>query len=512
MATITLSLISHTNVGKTTLARTLLRRDVGEIRDAAHVTDAATGFTLIESAAGDSLRLWDTPGFGDSARLLRRLRHSGDPLGWLLTHAWDRFTDRPFFHSQLAVRNVRDEADVVLYLVNAAEDPAGAGYLAPEMEILGWTGKPVLVLLNQLGAARPADQERGEIERWAAHLAGAPWVRGTLAFDAFARCWIQEHALLESIAAALPEGSRQPFGRLDAAWRARNEEVFQHSIDTLAEELAAVAADVEQVATPRLGETARAWLLGLAGGGQGAVGLDAAMQALAGRADARIRAATDRLIALHGLAGSAAAEIQSRAAADFVVDAAADAGKVSVIGAAVSGALGGLAADLAAGGLTFGAGALVGGILGAAGARGLAQAYNLMRGAETSTVRWSSAVLTKLVAAAALRYLAVAHFGRGRGEFVAAEHPGHWRPAVEAAAAGRAEALAGSWAAAGRGDSPAALAQLLQPIVGSLLREVLAVLYQSPRAGPLASPTCQVERDGPPRGESGCSSPGAGTP
>ena len=201
----TLSLISHTNVGKTTLARTLLRRDVGDIRDAAHVTDAATGYTLIESPAGDALRLWDTPGFGDSARLLRRLRQSGNPLGWLLTQVWDRFADRPFFSSQLAVRNVRDEADVVLYLVNAAEDPAGAGYLDPEMQILGWTGKPVLVLLNQLGAPRPAAQERADVERWAAHLAGYPWVRGTLAFDAFARCWIQEHALLERIGAALPE-------------------------------------------------------------------------------------------------------------------------------------------------------------------------------------------------------------------------------------------------------------------------------------------------------------------
>src|SRR5512134_1836544 len=123
MATITLSLISHTNVGKTTLARTLLRRDVGDIRDAAHVTDAATGYTLIESPEGDALRLWDTPGFGDSARLLRRLRQSGNPLGWLLTQVWDRYVDRPFFSSQLAVRNVRDVADVVLYLVNASEDP-----------------------------------------------------------------------------------------------------------------------------------------------------------------------------------------------------------------------------------------------------------------------------------------------------------------------------------------------------------------------------------------------------
>jgi hypothetical protein len=32
--TIALSLISHTNAGKTTLARTLLGRDVGEVRDA----------------------------------------------------------------------------------------------------------------------------------------------------------------------------------------------------------------------------------------------------------------------------------------------------------------------------------------------------------------------------------------------------------------------------------------------------------------------------------------------
>jgi hypothetical protein len=477
MATITLSLISHTNVGKTTLARTLLRRDVGDIRDAAHVTDAATGYTLIESPAGDTLRLWDTPGFGDSARLLRRLRRSGNPIAWFLTQTWDRFADRPFFSSQLAVRNVRDEADVVLYLVNAGEDPAGAGYVDPEMQILGWTGKPVLVLLNQLGTPRPADGERVDSVRWAAHLAGYPWVRDTLAFDAFARCWIQEHALLERIGAALPESAREPFARLAAAWRARNEEVFRRSADVLANELAADAADGEQVATPKLGETAKAWLVGLAGGGNTAVGLAAAMQALAGRTEARIRVATDGLIALHGLAGSAAVEIQSRVARDFAIDAAADAGKVGVIGAAVSGALGGLVADLAAGGLTFGAGALVGGILGAAGARGLARAYNLMRGTETSTVRWNDAVLTRLVTAAVLRYLAVAHFGRGRGDFVAGEFPGHWRAAVEEAAGGQSAALAEVWSAAAGGESPAALAQRLRPIVASVLREALARLY-----------------------------------
>ena len=133
--TVNLSLVSHTNVGKTTLARTLLRRDVGEVRDRAHVTETAEAHVLIDTPEGDALVLWDTPGFGDSARLFRRLRLSENPIGWLITQVWDRFTDRPFHSSQQAIRNVKDESDVVLYLVNAAEAPAAAGYVEAEMQI-----------------------------------------------------------------------------------------------------------------------------------------------------------------------------------------------------------------------------------------------------------------------------------------------------------------------------------------------------------------------------------------
>lgn len=41
-----LSLVSHTNIGKTTLARTLLMRDVGEIADRAHVTETTDDYLL----------------------------------------------------------------------------------------------------------------------------------------------------------------------------------------------------------------------------------------------------------------------------------------------------------------------------------------------------------------------------------------------------------------------------------------------------------------------------------
>src|SRR4051794_14202998 len=135
---INVSLLSHTNVGKTTLARTLLRQDIGEVGDRAHVTEVAESHVLIESPAGDSLILWDTPGFGDSTRVLKRLQQGDKPIGWFLSRVWDRFADRPFWCSQQAMHNARDTSDVILYVVNAGESPSPVGYVDAEIRILGW--------------------------------------------------------------------------------------------------------------------------------------------------------------------------------------------------------------------------------------------------------------------------------------------------------------------------------------------------------------------------------------
>jgi hypothetical protein len=475
---IALSLISHTNVGKTTLARTLLRREIGEVRDRPHVTETADAFPLVETAHGDVLLLWDTPGFGDSARLLKRLKQSGNPLGWFLTQVWDRHVDRPFFSSQQAIRNVRDEADVVLYLVNAGEDPASAGYVDAEMQVLGWIAKPAIVLLNQLGPPRPAAEERADVTRWATHLAAYPWVRDTIAFDAFARCWVLEHRLLAAIGAALPADRQAGFARLADAWRTRNRVTFEQSMRVLAQQLATTATDAVTLPTAGLRDAARSWLGGLLRPGERTdAAADAAMGELARRLDVEVRRATDQLIELHGLSGRAAAEILQRMGAEFAVDKAAVPGKASVIGAAFSGALGGLAADLAAGGLTFGAGALLGGVLGAAGARGLASAYNLARGSDATSVRWSPEFMTGRVSGAVLRYLAVAHFGRGRGDFVAGEYPPHWGPLVEQAVAPHRARLDDAWSVAQRADDRTTLESRLRALCEAIVTEVLAQLY-----------------------------------
>ncbi|MCX7890979.1 MAG: GTPase domain-containing protein [Burkholderiales bacterium] len=475
---IALSLVSHTNVGKTTLARTLLGHDIGEVRDAAHVTELAEAHTMMETAEGDALLLWDTPGFGDSARLAKRLAQSGNPIGWFLSEVWDRWRDRPFWSSQQAVKNVRGEADVVLYLVSAAEDPRDAGYVAPEMKILEWIGKPVIVLLNQVGEPRPRAEEQAEEERWRDHVGRHRFVREVLTLDAFARAWVQELELLRAVERALPAAKRPALARLAAAWQAKRMHEFEASMDALAEELARAAFDREPVGESGVKAALREVGNALGLGREGETSAkDRAMQRLAERLDTEIRIATDRLIAANGLAGRAAAEVLQRLAGDYAVSERVSEGKAAALGGLVSGALSGLAADLAAGGLTLGAGMLAGGLLGALGGAGLARGYNLVRGARETTVCWSDEFLDGLFASALLRYLAVAHYGRGRGEWQAAEHPAFWREEVARVVAPRRDALAAIWAERGGDCDAARLAAALRNELAAAALDVLERLY-----------------------------------
>jgi len=485
MSTVTLSLVSHTNAGKTTLARTLLGTDVGMVRDAPHVTQFADGHDLVVTPEGDRLRLWDTPGFGDSARLARRMRQSGQALGWFLTEVWDRWRDHAFWASQQALRHVQAESDVVLYLVNAAESPQAAGYVAPEMDLLAWVGKPVLVLLNQLGAPRAAAEETAEAEAWRTHLSRWPLVQGVLPMDAFARCWVHEVTLLQAVEAVLQGERAAAMARLAAAWRARRQRVFDDSMQVLAASLARTAAARETVAdAASLGERLRQI------GGAVARGLDAdtpadpataAQQRLAAALDIEVRDSTTRLIELHGLEGHAQDAILDRVAGQFARHERVPEGRAAIFGGALTGALAGLKADIASGGLTLGGGLLAGGLIGALGAAGLARGINVVRGTGRSWVAWGDVAMGPLVEAALLRYLAVAHFGRGRGEWVQGEAPAHWAQTAAAALAPQRLALDALWASRSdriQNDGEAErLATALQPLLAAAAHATLEHLY-----------------------------------
>ncbi len=483
---VALSLISHTNAGKTTLARTLLQRDVGEVRDAPHVTEFAEDHLLLCTAEADELRLWDTPGFGDTVQLVQRLKRDGTPLGWFLTQVWDRWRNRSFWANQQALRHVREHSDVVLYLVNAAESPEAAAYVVPEMQLLAWLGKPVIVLLNQLGAQRSPQEEAADVERWSRHLQGWPQVARVLPLDAFARCWVQELTLLRAVHEVLPPQRQAAMDRLQQAWLAARLQTFDAAMQSLAHTLARVAtarvpldggagfSDAVRQLTARLGRR-------LNGQTEPDDANSAAQRTLVALLDEEVRNGTAELLSLHGLSGQAQAEILERVAQQVQVSGRLDESRAAVLGGVLSGALVGLKADIATGGLTMGGGLLAGGLLGALGAAGLARGINVMRGGGPAWVGWSAEAMLPIVQAALLRYLAVAHFGRGRGQWAQGEAPLHWRAEVDEQldlVQGRLKAVwasrAGVLSAPGEAER---LALALLPVLRESALGLLARLY-----------------------------------
>ncbi|MEM9479979.1 MAG: GTPase domain-containing protein [Verrucomicrobiota bacterium] len=468
--TLTLSLISHTNVGKTTLARTLLRKDIGESFDQAHVTDENEKHVLLE-AGGKQLILWDTPGFGDSARLLRRLKKSGQKLTWFLAQAWDRIADRALWCSQQAVKNVQEEADVVLYLVNASEEPEAAGYIEIEMEILAWIGKPVLILLNQVGIPKGPEEEAREEREWKVHLAEFPIVKGVLSLDAFTRCWVQEQEVIESTAKVLSGDRKHLADELAEGWWKRNYAIFEKSVGLLGKQLFDSLADRKKV--NRVGLKER---FSMAKRGEFRDELRDARKDLTERMGKRVVETMNALIDLHGLEGETAKQLEAVSKEQFTEPEQVNETLWSAVGGAVVGAGGGLAADVASGGLSLGGGMILGGVGGGVGAYFLARGFNLAKGSENS-VRWSLAHIREQVKLSALSYLAVAHFGRGRGEWKDGHVPEFWGDEVDKAIESEMETIAKIWKSAADDDVPNSLATDASDLFERLVRNVFDSLY-----------------------------------
>jgi hypothetical protein len=480
------ALVSHTNNGKTTLARTLVGVDVGEVRDAAHVTVLAEAHLLQTSAAGDRLLLWDTPGFGDSLRLLKRLASSSNPIGWFMREVFDRYRDRPFWLSQQALRAAKDAADVVLYLVNSSEDPRDAGYLAPEMKILEWLGKPVVVLLNQLGPPRPDSQEQAEQARWKDYLDQFGIVRDVLPLDAFARCWVHEDVFYDRIARLIDAAKQPGYARLLAGWQEDNLKRLRESLRLGAAQVAAAARDSQAIEAEGKGNLFKTALKAVGLGKDEQKRQDAAMATLVERLNRHIADTTAALLRLHRVDPGEAGRINARVRDHFAVRAPVDKAQAGLLGAVVSGAATGLSADLMAGGLTMGGGALLGAIVGGLTMAGAAWGFNTTTERDRPSVQFADPFLRTLLVGAVLRYLAVAHFGRGRGQFVEGEAPAFWQTEVEAALAQREADLVRLWKAVrGAADDDAA-AQLVLEILGPVTTATLERLYPGSAAHALS--------------------------
>ena len=431
-----LSLVSHTNIGKTTLARTLLMRDVGEVADRAHVTEIAEDYVLARDRTGCELVLWDTPGFGNSVALAKRLNGRSNPLGWFLSEVWDRMTNKAFWLNQRAIRHVRDISSVVLYLVNVSELPQKAPYISAEMLILSWINKPVIVLLNQMGKPREQDEEQKDLDAWQEAMKPYPFVKDILPMDAFARCWVQEVALFDAIGKALPCELLPTFTALSNTWVKSRRAIYLSSVDAMARHLWKLLQAHEFVPTTGFKEHMISFANQLGLLKTKSAALEDAQTVLSSMAADGLCALTDKLLSINGLTGNGVSkEILRRMKADWnmashgvnTTGAAAVGAGVGVAGGAAAGA----AADLSSAGLSLGLGTLLGGVLGAIGGVGAATIYNSHHHKDGVDLSWSEEAIRDFMLETLLLYLAVAHFGRGRGDWTAGESPEFWKKAVE---------------------------------------------------------------------------------
>jgi len=201
------------------------------------------------------------------------------------------------------------------------------------------------------------------------------------------------------------------------------------------------------------------------------------MAALVARLNLHSGVTTRELLILHKLDPTDAHKINTRVRDNFAVRAPIDKAQAGLLGAMVSGAATGLSADLISGGLSMGAGALLGGVVGALTFAGAAWGFNSGTDRNHPTMQFTDAFLRTLVVAGILRYLAVAHFGRGRGNFVESEAPAFWQDEVEHAVARHENALLEAWKELRRDKSPEQAAARLAPTITAIAGDTLARLY-----------------------------------
>ncbi|WAD25510.1 GTPase/DUF3482 domain-containing protein [Pseudomonadaceae bacterium T75] len=344
-APLKLALVGHTNVGKTSLLRTLTR-DVsfGEVSHRPSTTRHVEGARL--SVDGEPLlELYDTPGLEDAIALLdhlERIERPGERLDGPARTA--RFLEgseaRQRFEQEAKVLRQLLASDAGLYVIDARE-PVLAKY-KDELAVLAGCGKPLLPVLNFV--AQPGHGE----ERWREALARLG-LHALVRFDSVAPPIDGERRLYESLALLL-EQSRAKLQRLIEDHEAQAAARLSEGNRLIAELLVDVAACRRGVAAqPELER--------------------GAIRELHDAVRAREQRCVEALLRLYGFRAQDAATadlplLDGRWGDDLFNPETLKQLGVKIGGGMAAGAAAGAGVDLMVGGITLGAAALLGAIVG----------------------------------------------------------------------------------------------------------------------------------------------------
>lgn len=200
-----IAVVGHTNVGKTSLLRTLAR-DIafGRVSPDPGTTRHVEGICL---SVGNEpmLNFYDTPGMEDAIALrdyLDELAHPGERLDGptLLARFFDTIEAKRRFEQEAKVLRQMFASDAGLYVIDVRE-PILAKY-RDELAILNMSGKPLLAVFNFTAAAR---QYEGDWREALARLG----LHALIAFDSVAPPLDGERRLYETLALLLERARPQ---------------------------------------------------------------------------------------------------------------------------------------------------------------------------------------------------------------------------------------------------------------------------------------------------------------
>jgi len=340
-----LAVVGHTNVGKTSLLRTLTR-DVGfgEVSQRPSTTRHVEGARL--SVDGQALlELFDTPGLEDAIALLdylERLERPGERLDGpaRLQRLFDGPESHQRYEQESKVLRQLQASDAGLYVVDARE-PVLAKY-RDELAVLAMCGRPLLPVLNFAG--HPGARE----EEWREALARLG-LHALVRFDTVAPPLDGEQRLYESLGLLIEHG-RAALARLVAEHATQAVARRRDGRLLIAELLLDVAAARRQVSTAGSAERD-------------------AVEALREAVRKREQRCVEALLALHAFRREDATAgelplLDGRWGDDLFNPETLRQLGVRVGGGAAAGAAAGAGVDLLVGGITLGAATLIGALAG----------------------------------------------------------------------------------------------------------------------------------------------------
>ena len=367
-------------------------------------------------------------------------------------------------HVEPHARAAPSDADAALHLVRSADE------LQATLPQLRQLALPAVLLLNTDSDA--AGTRAAELARCRSAINAAGIQAEVLDLASVARCWVQQPTLFDAIGRSLAPVKKEGFARLAELRRRRNRERLALSMEAVANQLLEGAREVEAVRTAPPSVTR---LIRSSDREADALARRQASGALIERLQSAALHTQATLLRLHGLDDTPGTLLDSSFTAGFEHSTPVNTREAGMAGAA-TGAATGASVDLITGGLTLGAAAALGALVGGGAALAGAAWKNRSSPTGEATVQLSDDMLHALVQIALLRYLDIVHV-EGRALLPAAtEKPAQWPVHTAAVVAQHTAKLTRFWAGARNPAAPHA-GEALARELETVMRELFHALY-----------------------------------